>query len=185
MKTILGNNKTAAAITALAVILSVAFGAGRGLGKLRTETYNIFFTGVDNDNISIENDMRARIDISYNLASVADKYLDGGGKKAVESLLSARDGLLDAETIPQKYRANLELTMAESDLYEIMKETEMSERDANYRESLHSSLVSRNNTIEYDIRIYVSKAEEFNNRLNAFPGLLARIFGLVKPLDVV
>jgi len=184
MAGILLKKNAAVAITAVIILFSMTVGAGRGLGNMRKTVYNIFYTGTDNDNISIENDMRARIDTAYNLASVAKKYF-GGDDKVLLDVLSARESLIQADSILLKYNANLNLTMACDDLYLALKDAEMSEQDANYRESLNNSLKSRNNTIEYDMRIYVAQAVEFNNKLNAFPAALARIFGLVKPLDVI
>jgi len=177
------NRAFAVTVAAILVLVSVVTGAARSMGKMRVSAESVFYNGAEGDGISAEGDLRARIDAAYNMTVIAEKYISGD--ESIETVLSAREALIQAQSIPEKYNANLSLTMACRDLYEKMKDAPMGERDAGYRESLNASLASRNNTFEHEIGSYNAKALEFNRVLNTFPAITARAAGAVKPLDAV
>ena len=164
----------------LMIIISIPFGGYRSLNKLFKEVNRTFYQGVDGDGLGIENDLNNRIDNSYNLVTIAKKYIDQENA-VIKNTLEARAELVNSKSIADKYRANLRLTEAVEELYTALGavEPKLSEQDETYRRSLYSNLTSRNDTISHDG--YNDKAAEFNNIIEGFPAsLISRLVGINK-----
>ncbi len=183
------NKKLAIAVMVLMIVISIPFGGYRSLNKLYKEVNRTFYQGVDGDGLGIENDLNNRIDNSFNLVTIAkkayyeteDEVIKNALDDAIKNTLSARESLVNSDTISEKYRANLKLTEAVEELYTALgNETlELTEQDEKYRRSLYSNLTSRNDTISHDG--YNDKAAEFNNTLGEFPAsLISRVVGINK-----
>lgn len=83
------NRKLAGVVAVLLIVGSTLFSGGRSLGKLREETSEMFYMGVNSDSLSIYNDLQARLESSYNILTVGRKYL-GQDAGAVLALSAAR-----------------------------------------------------------------------------------------------
>ncbi|WP_426350004.1 LemA family protein [Alloiococcus sp. CFN-8] len=174
------NKKIAIAVMLLMIAISIPFGGYRSLNKLYNQVNRAFYQGVDGDGLGIENDLNNRIDNSYNLVTIAKKYIDADNA-VIENTLDARDSLVNSKSISDKYKANLRLTEAVEELYTALgaEELKLTDQDKSYRRSLYSNLTSRNDTISHDG--YNDKAAEFNNILEGFPAsLISRVVGINK-----
>lgn len=161
------NRKVAAILMVVLILGSALGGAKRSLEKLRQEAEQVFYQGADGDGLGIQNDLDERAKLAYNLVTVAKRCLPED-RQEITQTLAARDALLYAKDIHEKYRANLELTEATEALYQAMEG--LSADDEKFRIRLHTDLQSRNDTISHDP--YNRTAEEFNRKLDAFPANL-------------
>lgn len=159
-----------------AILFSIPLGFRRTMNGFYMELQNEFQNGEFNDGLSIQNDLNERIDLAYNFATVAKRYLDADDP-AVTAILAARLALSEAVTPGEMYDANLALTAASSDLYEALEGIELSEKDDAYRRSIYNDMASRNDTISHDP--YNRLAYEYNQKLNDFPAdLLSDLIGI-------
>lgn len=165
--------RAAIIVLAAAIILSIPLGFRRTMNGFYVELQNEYLSGEMKDGLSIQNDLNDRIELAYNFATVAKRYLDPDDP-AVTALLEARLALSEASSPSEQYDANLELTAASTDLYEALGKLELSEKDENYRRSIYSDMNSRNDTISHDP--YNQMAAGYNQKLERFPAsLLARL----------
>lgn len=171
----------AMAVMAIAIVCAIWLGGYLSLRRLYNKVETVFTAGVDGDGLGIANDLNERIKLAYNLVTVAKKYLsaDDGDIRAV---LTARDALMEANGIADKYGANVALTEATTDLYQKMGSLSLTDTDARYRVSLFNDLSSRNDTISHDP--YNQMALEYNQALEVFPAniLKAVTFSRYAPL---
>lgn len=172
----LDNRRLAAVGMALMILLSLFVGTARSLYPMRNAAQQVFFEGVDRDGLGIQNDLNKRIELSYNLVTVAKKYSESD-TDAVKAVLSAREKLSSADSIKEKYKANIALTEATETLIEEMKSYSLSEKDEKYRKEIRDDLNSRNETISSDG--YNAAASSFNSELSSFPAsVIGRLVGL-------
>ena len=179
MKAIYDKNcKIAMAVLAAAIVVSVPLGFKRTMSGFYNDLQKVYQNGEYNDGLSIQNDLDYRVELAYNFATVAKRYLDADDP-AVTALLDARQALDDADAPAEQYDANMKLTTASTDLYEALGKLELSEKDENYRRSIYSDMTSRNDTIGNDP--YNQLAIEYNQKLERFPAsLLAPLTGVEK-----
>ena len=158
-------------LSAAVIVLSVLLGTGRSLSALKAEVDTVFYEGVNRDSLSIQNDLNERLDLSYSLTTLANKYIAGDSR--IDNVLEARQKLTQAEDISLKYDANEALTDATQALSAALESAGLSELDAASLQRLTANLASRNDTISHDG--YNQLAERFNTDvLNAFPAGLLR-----------
>ena len=175
---LLKNRKIAALLMVLMILGGSLYGGHRSLMKLRDEAEAVFYNGVEGDGLGIQNDLNERIDLAYNLVTVAKRYLSPDDE-AVQKLLTARDALSSAQDPKEKNAANRQLTEASIELYEAFGGRSLTEKDEKYRQQIYQDLSSRNDTISHDG--YNQEAEDFNKTLRSFPaGILASLTGVEK-----
>jgi hypothetical protein len=178
---ILENKRIAVCAMVVLIFLSALLGAARSLIPMRNTAQETFYAGVDGDGLGINNDLNSRAELAYNLVTVARRYVDSDTSE-ITAVLAARDALIDADSIGEKYRANAKLTEATGDLIEAMAAYPLSDTDARYRSTISTDLRSRNEIISHDS--YNAQAQEFNQTLAAFPAsLFGRLVG-VKSLEL-
>jgi len=172
----LDNKRFAVAGMIVLIILSVFVGAARSLYPMRSEAQQIFFEGVDKDGLGIQNDLNKRIELAYNLVTVARKYCENDTEE-IKAVLSARDELTNAGSIKEKYRANVYLTEVTEDLVNELASYSLSEKDEKYRKEIRDDLASRNEIISSDG--YNAAASKFNSELSSFPAsIIGRLVGV-------
>lgn len=168
-------------ITAVLVLLAILAGGYTSLNSLKSKTELVFINGQNNDGLGIENDLGERIDLAYNLVTIAKKHLDEQDQLIINVLL-ARDALITAKSPAQKYNANMLLTQATTDLYNKLGAINLPEKDESYRKSIYADLSSRNDTISHDG--YNAAAQQFNDLLLSFPAsIIANLTG-IKPVEL-
>lgn len=171
----LRNRRTAALIMVLTIVFSVFYGSYRSLRKESQQISRVFYQGVSGNGVGIASDLTARSDAAYNLATVAKRYL-AETDTAVQAVLTARNALIEAGSIEEKYEANRVLTEATIELDMALRGTELEEKDENYRSMLMTELSSRNSTIQLDG--YNQAAAEYNQMLQTFPAsLFVKLYG--------
>lgn len=191
------NRKLAGVVAVLLIVGSILFSGGRSLGKLREETSEMFYMGVNSDSLSIYNDLQARLESSYNILTVGRKYL-GQYAGAVLALSEARDALSAAQDPAAMYSANAALSEAVesllssleggsmtgvfSALQSSLQEHGLSENDARSVMKQYNDFSSRNDTISHDG--YNQHAAEFNQKLGRFPASLIGAVTGVKELPL-
>jgi hypothetical protein len=176
-----GKNKGAALVMTVLIVLSVWVGAYRSFSRMYDQVQTVFTAGAEGDGLGIANDLNERVKLAYNLVTIARKYLSANDA-AIADVLKARDALVNAKDISDKYRANVKLTEATTTLYFALGQKQLSETDARYRVNLFNDLSSRNDTISHDP--YNQKALAYNQALSAFPASILRLitFARTAPL---
>lgn len=146
------------------IVIAILFGSYRSMSRLVHSVSVIFYQGVAGDGLGIDNDLNERISLSFNLSTIAQSYVSDG---SIEPVLKARQSLIDAKSIPEKYQANVQLTEATTKLIELLGEYKLSDKHEDYRNRLKADLLSRNATISHDG--YNDIASKANETLNGIP----------------
>jgi len=168
-------------VLAAAIVVSIPLGFKRTMSGFYEDLQNEYLNGEFDDGLSIQNDLDYRVELAYNFTTVAKRYLNPDDP-AVVSVLTARQALMDAQGPAQQYDANMELTTASTDLYEVLEGLELSEKDEKYRRSIYADMTSRNDTIGN--APYNQLATEYNQKLDRFPAnFLSRLTG-VEPAEL-
>ena len=168
--TFLKSRKGACLVMALLVVLALLVGTPRSLNAKLNKVEAAFENGVENDGFSIQNDLLARAEYAYNLTVVAGRYLSPADTKA---LLDAREELLDADTVAQKFEANRALEEAFQTLDGKLKETKLSDTDSRLANALRADFRAAGDTISHDG--YNMLAREYNDARSKAPlGFLAK-----------
>ena len=111
-----------------------------------------------------------------NLVTVAEKYSETD-LTLVDAVRTAQNAVKKAERPADKYTALNDLTTAVKAMYRQVKNIDMNEEDATYRESLMSNY---NSDLDYLMRDdYNDKAAAFNDALHNSPAYaLAKLVGI-------
>lgn len=157
-------------IMVLLMVIATLFGSHRSMTKLVHSATTVFYEGVDGDGLGIDHDLNERINLAFNLTTIARSYI---GDDEIDSVLQARQELVDAKTVEEKYKANVRLTETTTKLYQMLENHELSESHASYRKRIHADLQSRNATISHDG--YNEAAREVNATLNGIPAKWLRM----------
>ncbi len=160
------NPTNAAIIMFVVIFISALLGGGRSLASESRKVEKVFTNGAENDGLGIASDLGLRIDASYNLVTVALKYLPDD-TQTVRNVLAARDQLIKAKGYSNKFEANQQLTEATTDLNELLISLDLNSSDISYRKGIMSELTSSNSRMSHDP--YNTKAEAFNSILDSFP----------------
>lgn len=174
--------KTAPAVIIfiVAALVSTFASGGISLDRERSRTERIFTDGVNADGMSVNYDLTQRTEAAYNLAGVAKRYMDEDG--SVAELLKARETLLKAGSISEKYAANLELSVAADTLYSELKQMQLSDKDKLLAAGQYQDMLSHNDAISRDG--YNSCAAEFNRKLEKFPAANIAAVAGIEPLEI-
>lgn len=166
------NRKIAAAITALIIPLSLIFGINRSLRRVAGGIDAMFYDGIyvaaDNYTApSIDALLDNQIDAAMGLITVAagqDAF-----SQETEMFRQARQALLRAQTIPQKYLANQSLISALNALYPALLDAEgLTEEQAADADYYASAITNAQNVI--NANLYNEKVAEYYDRtLTTFP----------------
>lgn len=166
---ILRKRPIAWSITIITIITAIWGLGGSKLSNQAKQATEVFYQGVNNDGLSINHDLDRRADAAYNLYTVASRYLDATDTQLTK-LLQARDQLMKAAGIADKYTANVLLDEAATAVYDQLVNYPLNEADQGFRQSLMTELASANATISHDG--YNTVATDFNNLRNSFPAIL-------------
>lgn len=184
MKVKFKENRTIAWIVlACVVLICISQSGGAGLRSLRRTAVDTFHNGVNNDGLSIYNDLQKRVDCAYNLASIADRYdnIPQNFIDEVEQAALSMESDGDSDIVGLKVDNN-KLNRAVEDLYTELENTELSQADSTFALGQYKEFTSRGLTITRDG--YNSRAEEFNAVLDNFPASLVAKLSGVKALEL-
>ncbi|MDO4547937.1 MAG: LemA family protein [Clostridia bacterium] len=167
------NRKLAWIVLVVCVLFSLSFSSERALANLRLQVETVFVSGAHNDGLCINNDLKERAENAYNIASTASNY-SAVDSALVQAARDASNALASAETISEKYAANVACQKAVEDLYTAVENTTISETDRSFILNQYKEFQSRADTIKRDH--YNQRAMEYNSVLDQFPAnLLARL----------
>ncbi len=178
---LLKSRKAAAAVMGLLILLSILFGSHRSLTALRGEVEDVFLNGAEGDGFCIQSDLEKQGNIAYNMVTIARHYYEES-EPAVRAVLEARDALSGAGSIGEKAKAAKALTQGVTDLHDLLKRTELSEKDEKYPDRLYDEFRSGNDRISRDG--YNEKAAEYNGILRQFPANVLGPLTGVKPAEL-
>lgn len=184
---VLQNKATAVLVMVVMIAAGTLIGSHNSLSKVATKAQNIFYTGVNNDGLSIESDLNTRSELARNLATVASAYLPSDSI-ALASISTARDNLKSASTIKEKAAANKALDEAVFTLYSLLEKdgiTNKEELVSNFSKNptrIYTDFRSFGDTIKHDK--YNEYALEFNEILTTFPSNLLSKVTFIKPLEL-
>lgn len=178
---LLKNKSFAIIVMTIMIIASILIGSHRSLTELSINASNVFINGVAGDGMSIQNDLNQRLELSSNLIKVSDNYIDASNQ-IFKTISDARNSLTTAETPKEKYNANIKLTEAVNELYNLLGKKNLSDKDGRYRSSIYSDFSSRNDIISHDK--YNEYAKKFNDTLKQFPANILSKLTFVKPLEL-
>lgn len=145
----LKNRKVAMLICVIVVALSILGGARRSISEAIAETESAFVYGVDGDGKSIYHDLRTRVQLANNLATVAERYLGAEDDLVVTVRTDAKR--LEKETSPSRcYALNQALDRSVSDLNAALLNEPLSEADEGYRSGIMTDMTSYAYIISHD-----------------------------------
>ncbi len=171
---VLKNRKFAWCVLVAVVILFTFFGIRRSLSKLSAETENMFYNGVYLEkegytSASIETHLQKRIEASLGMITVASNY--DGLKSLTDDLRAAREELMDADTISEKYDANVKLEAALNAVTKKLDSVGVSPSDLDDYSDYSSTLSGAQYAINSNA--CNSKVDEYyKNVLGTFPSVL-------------
>lgn len=154
----LSENRTVAWIVfALAVVFALSL-SGNALEKnaleMRDDVLAVFYTGVNQDGLSIDSDLRQRAKNADALVGIASRYPEIDAA-LVERAAAAQKALDEANQLPQirikaRSEANRALDQAIEDLYAALTNAALSGADRQEARSTHDGFKSHGNTIGRD-----------------------------------
>lgn len=163
----------------LMMVGATLFGSYRSMHDLTQSAMKVFYQGAEADGFGIQHDLDERVSLAFNLTTIAQSYVSS---QAIDEVLDARQRLIDAKTISEKYQANVALTEATKQLYELLGNYKLSSNHATYRERIDVDLRSRNSIISHST--YNEVANEVNRKLNAIPAKWLRKIVGVKEVEL-
>lgn len=166
---LLRNRTFAVALTALVVVLSVVFGAGRSVRALRSEVVTYFEYGANGVN-SVQKDLTASAATAANLCVVAARYLPASDELSALQHICANAA--SGGEFAGTYDDYVSLYQTAGRLMDELEQETLSEQDAKYIKSFRTELESRKYGISSDP--YNDMAREFEQTLYAFPLRLLR-----------
>jgi hypothetical protein len=168
---------TAVVVMLLLICISILMGSHRTLLSMYQEVEQTFYTGASDSGTGIQDELNIRVDRSYEMKLIGDKYCSGEDTKFVDSLLAARERLQKAETPHEKYQANVALKLSVEELYARLQELNISHMDLQNFDKFYSAFQEAEKHIQNSG--YNQIVMEFNNKLKRFPAnLLSRITGI-------
>ena len=174
----LRDRKVAIVITIIIMIGSTGFGVHRSLEDKGDYARWVFYNGsFFGDSGGIQYELDTRAGLASNLLVVAGRYLDSEDE-AVQRLKEARETLVTADGIGEKYLANEELSQAADNLAQVLDACNLTDNDRRYQRRIIVDMESSNEIIGHDE--YNQLASAYNREvLGVFPAnILKEIVGV-------
>jgi hypothetical protein len=179
---IIKNRKFAILITVAVVVLATLFGVHRSAGKAARQIEARFYDGVYLEDekyreSSIDSQLKKRDTAALGLISIAENY---GGLEALNGdLKQARNDLLDAARISDKYIADEQLQKAYEALYAALMQQELTDRETEAAGHYAATMDGARSLIQKSS--YNSEVSEFmNETMRSFPVNLLKSLAFVR-----
>ena len=181
---LLKNRKIAILITVILAVAASVFGVGRSLNRLARDIEVMFYDGVYLDDAmytqpGIEAHLKNRLNSALAFAAMMEDFPEA--KNETETLLSARNTLISANDISEKYDANRALDSAYWFLYEKANSLELTKRDEDDIAQFTSTFAGAQNAINDSL--YNQKALSFMDNASFFAKIL-KPFAFVTPPQI-
>ena len=174
-------NVIAVLFMVLMIVIAIPTGMFRSIDKLRDDAAGTYY--YDSTGYAVYQGLDTRMETAENLITVAERYV------AQDTQLKARIDLVEyyigmyntnfdreADGFAQTVEANTGLTDAVQELYDELKEVDLSEKDRDYPDQLLALMKSEQDKIERSS--YNDDARAFNDQIRKFPLSLVRGFGV-------
>jgi hypothetical protein len=164
----LKDRKVAIVIAVIVVILATLFGVHRSVGAAVRDIEEQFYTGVRSagEYTGIGQQLEARCTAALGLVTVAENY--AGLTDETEALRSARETLIDAESITEKYGADKNMQAAYEVLYAALTAEDLSDRDSAAVEKYATNMDGAREVIQNSA--YNALVSQFiHQTMNGFP----------------
>ena len=159
-------------VLAVVIVLSVLLGSHRSLTAERSKVEAQF--------APIAGDLQDCLDITANLLTVGERYLEEGDLAALEG---SRNMLSDWHGISNGYTAYTKLQEEADSVLDALEACELTDKDRQYVQGFRTDLAAEGDTIARDG--YNQAAEEFNQKvLGAFPANLLGKLTFVSPAEL-
>ena len=134
---------------------------------------------VDNKLADISVQLERRADLIPNLVNTVKGYASHE-QSVIDSVTTAREKLVNANTLEEKASANTELTTALNNLFVILENYPDLKANTNFIQ-LQDELAGTENRIAVARRDYNEAVKSYNKEIKSFPkNILARLFGFDK-----
>ena len=168
--TILKNRKFALLLSivlmAVVLLLAVHVSGSRAARKVEALFYSGTNSAGSTNTVAIDDQLSVRADAAMGMVSVAVNYPEL--EQSAQTLRQARNDLLDASTIGEKYTANEALTSAAQKLTDEARSAGLSQRDADGFDGYVQRLSGAQTVIEQNT--YNEKVQQFTDKvLDKFP----------------
>ena len=158
-------------VLVVVIVLSTLLGSHRSLTEARREVEARF--------APIAGDLQDCLDITANLLTVAERYLDGD---RLSDLAESRETLAGSTDISDAYTAYQRLLGDAETVSLALEDVSLSQREAEYVQGFRTDLAAEEDTISRDG--YNAAAEAFNTEvLGGFPARLLGTLTFVRPAD--
>ena len=178
------NRKLASVVLIAAIVIFSLFGASRSLRAEAGRVSDMFYNGAENPDGYAEKSIQYHLD---NIVDAANGFLavDGQFSRTVlsaENLRGARQSLIDAKTLPEKYEAYKNTVSYGKELYGVLSAAELSKDQKQMLEYYNTELLGAANAI--DKLSYNREVAQFYNDTTAhFPAsFFAGLFKIEGPV---
>lgn len=177
----LQNRSVAVLITACVIVLSSLLGTGTTLSDLRREANRYYNDGYFDEVRGIRYDLSQITNESYNLVTVAERYL-GKNDASIGAVQRSIEELSISDKPPGKHAAAEELHSALTALDTALRTEELSDEDKGLQDKLIANIEGSYRRIAQSA--YNDEASRFNGILQQYPArLLAGVLG-IEPLEL-
>ncbi len=163
------------------ILAGIMYGSYLSISRAHNEAEQAFYQG---EYYSIQSDLNRRIEYAQDMVYIAKQYNKqqetSQQQVDVETTLTAIDRLRQAETLSEKYDADLELEEAITDLYISLQGTSLKDSNDRDAKSLYESFQFYKDS--YLIEEYNNRAIAFNYQLEEFP---TNLFNAIYHFDKV
>jgi len=169
-------------LAAWVILVTVAFGVvcirgGHDLRGQKAAAESVFFEGANGDGLGIRRDLDTRLEVTYNLMTVAKRYLpaDDANIRAVDA---ARERLQMSKNMNGLYEDSISLGENADALIQKLEGMAVSEQDVRYLRGFAADLRSTEITMAQDS--YNASAAAYNELLTGFPGGVIAFFNMAE-----
>lgn len=175
------NRAVAIALTVLMVAGSIPLGVNRTESREASAALSVFYNGENQDGYGVQYDLEQRMATAANLLTVAGRYMEADDP-ALTALRTARQELMQADSVAKKYDANVRLSDAAATVLSRLENMELSESDKKYPAEFETDLAAAQDRIARSP--YNRLAQEYNSGLSQFPVDLLRGIAGVEELEL-
>jgi len=167
------NRRLGATVLAAAIVLSLMLSGGGGLMRERVQAEAVFYAAQN-----INTDLAERAEAAFNIWNAST---DIAAESTLQRVEDAREALLGAKSIAERYRANVELDAAVGALMNELDDANLSAEDSRFVDGQYAAFTAFATTIARSE--YNEIAGAFNAKLGAFPANLIGMLAGVRALE--
>ena len=173
--TVLRNRTVAWAVLALVIAITTPLSGRVPIQKDKAAAENVYYHGVNNDDLCIDYDLKQASEAAKSLAAVCDAM-------GIENTLAQEaSAVLSTTDISDRYDAFSTLSASFHAAVSKLENASLSDADAKKVAGYAAEFKSRENTIEHDA--YNDYADAYNASISSFPANIISAVGGVGELE--